>query len=53
MAKKDSNTTPEQGDAVDDELIRGVEDTDDLAEDEDDEFDDDLEDDEEEEEGGI
>jgi hypothetical protein len=57
MAKQDSNRTPQQGDAADDELIRGVEETDDLVEDEDDDFDedDDLEDvdDDEEEEGGI
>ena len=56
MAKQDRNRTPQQGDATDDELIRGGEETDDLAEDEDDEFDedDDLEDvDEDEEEGGI
>jgi hypothetical protein len=53
MAKKDTNSTTEQGDAPDDELIRGVEETDDLTEEDDDDFDDDLEDDEEEEEGGI
>ncbi|MEN3339479.1 MAG: hypothetical protein V7647_3155 [Acidobacteriota bacterium] len=54
MAKQDPSRTPQQGDSIDDELIRGGDETDDLAEDTDDEFDDEeLEDEEDEEEGGI
>ena len=54
MAKQDTNRTPQPDDSIDGELIRGGEETDDLAEDEDDDFDDDdLEDEDEEEESGI
>jgi hypothetical protein len=54
MAKQDTNRTPQPDESIDDELIRGSEETDDLAEDEDDDFDDDdLEDEDEEEESGI
>ena len=54
MATQDEHPTPQQSNPIDDELIRGVEDNDDLSEGTDDEFDEDeLEDEDDEEEGAL